>query len=279
MCKLLVKIRKYWIGSGYQSIDGYACDHYELKDLIYKSFDNDDVDNDYNDGDDVDDEDNDGDDVDNDNSLTPPTSITSPLLFSPPSSNKPPISTEKNTIFFNKSFESKPTKLTPDTSQSQTPSFNIFPSVTTLSTQQASNAASNSQNIFTNSNSSISMSVAETRKPFTLSHNESPKSFNSSPVSSPHVSSPHVSSPIETPITLLTSPKSRNRRNSSFDETKPHVCNQCGARFTTKSNLGQHAKIHLAVKPFICEICNHGFTRAAHYESHVAKHKGLKTHR
>ena len=216
------------------------------------------------------------DDLDNDNSLTPPTSITSPLLFSPPSSNKPPISTEKNTIFFNKSFESKSTKLTPDTSQSQTPSFNIFPSVTTLSTQQA---ASNSQNIFTNSNSSISMSVAETRKPFTLSHNESPKSFSSSPVSSPHVSSPHVSSPIETPITLLTSPKSRNRRNSSFDETKPHVCNQCGARFTTKSNLGQHAKIHLAVKPFICEICNHGFTRAAHYESHVAKHKGLKTHR
>jgi hypothetical protein len=75
------------------------------------------------------------------------------------------------------------------------------------------------------------------------------------------------------------SPKSRNRRNSSFDETKPHVCPQCGARFTTKSNLGQHAKIHLAVKPFICEICSHGFTRAAHYESHVAKHKGLKTHR
>ena len=66
MCKPLVKIRKYWIGSGYQSIDGYACDHYELKDLIYKSFDNDDLDNDYNDGDDVDDEDNDGDDVDND---------------------------------------------------------------------------------------------------------------------------------------------------------------------------------------------------------------------
>jgi uncharacterized Zn-finger protein len=75
------------------------------------------------------------------------------------------------------------------------------------------------------------------------------------------------------------SPKARNRRNSSFDETKPHVCPQCGARFTTKSNLGQHAKIHLAVKPFICEICSHGFTRAAHYESHVAKHKGLKTHR
>ena len=95
-----------------------------------------------------------------------------------------------------------------------------------------------------------------------------------SPVSSSPVSSPH-----DTPITLLTSPKSRNRRNSSFDETKPHVCGQCGARFTTKSNLGQHAKIHLAVKPFICEICNHGFTRAAHYESHVAKHKGLKTHR
>ena len=81
------------------------------------------------------------------------------------------------------------------------------------------------------------------------------------------------------PVSLLNSPSSRNRRNSSYDETKPHVCPQCGARFTTKSNLGQHAKIHLAVKPFICEICSHGFTRAAHYESHVAKHKGLKTHR
>ena len=185
------------------------------------------------------------DDIDNENSLTPPTSITSPLLFSPTQTNKPsmPTASEKNTIFFSKSFE--------NTTKMSVSNNSTLPCVSSAMSTPFNN------------------DFTETRKPFTLTHNESPKSFSSSPVSSPH----------ETPITLLTSPKSRNRRNSSFDETKPHVCPQCGARFTTKSNLGQHAKIHLAVKPFICEICNHGFTRAAHYESHVAKHKGLKTHR
>jgi len=123
----------------------------------------------------------------------------------------------------------------------------------------------------------------------TISSSSSPSS--SSPGSTYAISHSSISSPSQLvstspnpdphPVTLLSvpSPKSRNRRNSSYDETKPHCCPQCGARFTTKSNLGQHAKIHLAVKPFICEICSHGFTRAAHYESHVAKHKGLKTHR
>ena len=197
-------------------------------------------------------------------SISPPTSISSPLLFSPPHNNRPPPTLsqhERNAIFFNKSFE--PTNPTnklkvegcgpPVTSLG----FPVFPS--SASCPAPSTSLTLTSNTVT----------GETRKPFTLCHNDSPKSFSSSPVSSPH----------DTPITLLTSPKSRNRRNSSFDETKPHVCPQCGARFTTKSNLGQHAKIHLAVKPFICEICNHGFTRAAHYESHVAKHKGLKTHR
>ena len=215
------------------------------------------------------------DDLDNDNSLTPPTSITSPLLFSPTNRTKSPISApqEKNTIFFNKSFEAKPVKLPSvgDSQQTSTTFNNINIFSTTAMSQPTSQVtfSSNSLNTTNTTINTINLSAAETRKPFTLSHNDSPKSFSSSPVSSPN----------ETPITLLTSPKSRNRRNSSFDETKPHVCNQCGARFTTKSNLGQHAKIHLAVKPFICEICNHGFTRAAHYESHVAKHKGLKTHR
>ena len=202
------------------------------------------------------------DDLDHDNSLTPPTSISSPLIFSS-SQNKSPLSnSEKNTIFFNnshspvsnKSFENKTNKSPHDVTFSNLP------------TQQPATSQS-----YSNGNT-FSRTLAETRKPFTLSQSharrESPNSVSSS-----------EASPQETPITLLTSPKSRNRRNSSLDETKPHVCPQCGARFTTKSNLGQHAKIHLAVKPFICEICSHGFTRAAHYESHVAKHKGLKTHR
>ena len=196
--------------------------------------------------------------------ISPPTSLSSPLLFSPPHYKPPPVLSqhEKNAIFFSKSFEpptNPPLKIKPETgccAPVSSPMFPAFPapvSVTGPGPPPASLAV-----------------PGETRKPFTLSHNDSPKSgFSSSP----------VSSPLDTPITLLTSPKSRNRRNSSFDETKPHVCPQCGARFTTKSNLGQHSKIHLAVKPFICEICHHGFTRAAHYESHVAKHKGTKNHR
>jgi hypothetical protein len=109
--------------------------------------------------------------------------------------------------------------------------------------------------------------------PHLLSHAESP------PLRGSPGSSTWSAQLQDTPLTLLASPNSRNRRNSSFDKTKPHMCPQCSARFATKSNLGQHAKIHLAVKPFICEICHYGLTRAAHYESHMAKHKGLKTHK
>jgi len=207
------------------------------------------------------------DDLDNDNSLTPPSTLSSPILFSPSQPNSILNSPDKNGIFFSKSFETKHQK-------SQNDAFDsLFSS--------APSQPSTSQT-FTNGNS-FNMSLNESPKPYTLSHCDSPKTYTASQHGSPNsgtsCDSQNISSPQETPITLLTSPKSRNRRNSSFDETKPHVCPQCGARFTTKSNLGQHAKIHLAVKPFICEICSHGFTRAAHYESHVAKHKGLKTHR
>jgi len=209
------------------------------------------------------------DDLDNDNCLTPTSTSTlsSPLLFSPSQPNSILNSPDKNGIFFNKSFESKHQK-------SQSEAFDSL--FSTAPTQ------SSTSHTFTNGNT-YNMSLNESPKPYTLSHCESPKPYvasqHGSPNSGTSSDSQNISSPQETPITLLTSPKSRNRRNSSFDETKPHVCPQCGARFTTKSNLGQHAKIHLAVKPFICEICSHGFTRAAHYESHVAKHKGLKTHR
>jgi KRAB domain-containing zinc finger protein len=208
------------------------------------------------------------DDLDNDNCLTPTSTSTlsSPLLFSPSQPNSILNSPDKN-IFFNTSNETKSQKLQND----------AFDSLFSSSTSQ-----STTSHTFTNGNT-YSMSLNETPKPYTLSHCESPKAYTPSQHGSPNSGtssdSQNISSPQETPITLLTSPNSRKRRNSSFDETKPHVCQQCGSRFTTKSNLGQHAKIHLKVKPFVCEICSHGFTRAAHYESHVAKHKGLKTHR
>ena len=181
---------------------------------------------------------------------TSPTTISSPLLFPSSSilSSSPtlPSSVEKNN-FFTKSFTSKPQDV-------------LTPNATT---------SSSTWQVITQTSSSNPPSV----NTFGPAPSRSPKTGNGSP------SSDISASPREPSFLINTSPKPRNRRNSSFDETKPHVCAQCGARFTTKSNLGQHAKIHLAVKPFICEICSHGFTRAAHYESHVAKHKGLKTHR
>jgi len=206
---------------------------------------------------------------DTDQSVTPPHNLSSPLLFSPSQSTQNinnQSQQEKSGIFFNKSFESKHQT----TSASQNEAFdNLF------SSSISSPKTPTSQTLFNNGNNTFSVSLQASPKPYLLSHTDSPQPlFMGSPSSNTSSSETH-----ETPVTLLTSPKSRNRRNSSFDETKPHVCPQCGARFTTKSNLGQHAKIHLAVKPFICEICSHGFTRAAHYESHVAKHKGLKTHR
>jgi hypothetical protein len=192
----------------------------------------------------------------------------SPLLFSPShhSSIHNPSQqlSEKQGHLFVKSFESRH-----QTSSAQNEAFDSLFS----SSSGSSPKSSSSPALFCNGPTAFSLSLQPSPKPYLLSHAESPP-LSGSPGSS--IGSAELQ---DTPLTLLASPKSRNRRNSSFDETKPHMCPQCAARFTTKSNLGQHAKIHLAVKPFICEICHQGFTRAAHYESHVAKHKGLKTHK
>ena len=207
-----------------------------------------------------------------------PSHESSPILFSPSHSSIQNTSQqqEKQGSYLSKSsFELKH-----QTKSTQNDAFDSL-----FASTVASPKTSSSPTLFSNGSSGFSLSLQPSPKPYLLSHVGSPQALLT------HVGSPQAlltSSPssttssseaLDTPLTLLASPKSRNRRNSSFDETKPHVCPQCAARFTTKSNLGQHAKIHLAVKPFICEICSHGFTRAAHYESHVAKHKGLKTHR
>ena len=207
-----------------------------------------------------------------DSPTTPPSNMSSPLFSPSHSTSTQSLSQqqpEKQVLFFSKSFESK--HQTTKTSSQNEAFDSLFSSNNTTSVKTSSSPTT----LFNNGNNSFSLSLQPSPKPYLLSHAESPQGLVMGSPSSTTSSSETQ----ETPITLLTSPKSRNRRNSSFDETKPHVCPQCAARFTTKSNLGQHAKIHLAVKPFICEICSHGFTRAAHYESHVAKHKGLKTHR
>ena len=206
---------------------------------------------------------------DTDNSA-PPSHESSPNLFSPSHSSIQNTSQqqEKQGSYLTKSlFEPKH-----QTKSNQNDAFDSL-----FASTVASPKTTSSPTLFSNGSSGFSLTLQPSPKPYLLSHVGSPQALLTS--SSSPSSTTSSSETQDTPLTLLASPKSRNRRNSSFDETKPHVCPQCAARFTTKSNLGQHAKIHLAVKPFICEICNHGFTRAAHYESHVAKHKGLKTHR
>ena len=53
---------------------------------------------------------------------------------------------------------------------------------------------------------------------------------------------------------------------------KPFICSYCYKRFSRKSYLRNHVRIHLGIKPYECDVCLKRFTESGAMKSHRRIH-------
>ena len=71
--------------------------------------------------------------------------------------------------------------------------------------------------------------------------------------------------------------KSHMRVHTDDDHRWAFPCQQCGKKFTTKSSLKVHARLHGGEKTYHCEICPKSFNQIGHMRRHMEKVHGPKT--
>ena len=54
---------------------------------------------------------------------------------------------------------------------------------------------------------------------------------------------------------------------------KPYSCPTCDKRFTHSSSLKSHLRTHAEEKRFRCEICSHGVNQTSHLKKHMELHQ------
>ena len=79
---------------------------------------------------------------------------------------------------------------------------------------------------------------------------------------------------LSNPIVIPVKPKKFN--SDDIKETshscKDHTCKICNKKYTTRSHLVRHEKIHMGVKPYSCKYCQLKFSQKAYVNYHEKVH-------
>lgn len=70
----------------------------------------------------------------------------------------------------------------------------------------------------------------------------------------------------------------KKNKAEKVNDNLPHLCDQCGASFTSESSLHKHILHHTGSRPFLCEKCDSSFLSIASLERHRQMHNTARPH-
>ncbi|XP_038219493.1 GDNF-inducible zinc finger protein 1-like isoform X2 [Zerene cesonia] len=70
--------------------------------------------------------------------------------------------------------------------------------------------------------------------------------------------------------------KKKQPTKKKYVYAKTHVCETCGASFTSNASLQAHIRRHLGIKPFVCSVCGFSTVAKESLKRHMLKHTGQK---
>ncbi|XP_041985303.1 zinc finger protein 19-like isoform X2 [Aricia agestis] len=74
-------------------------------------------------------------------------------------------------------------------------------------------------------------------------------------------------------------PKKKSQPRKKYVYDKIHVCETCGASFTSNASLQAHIRRHLGIKPFVCSVCGYACVLKMELRRHMMRHTGVRPYK